>query len=47
MNMEQERVARMLVEAQATATPISEKYRQEFTLEEAYAVQTLIRRQKE
>ena len=47
MHLQKEQIARMLMEAQDTAVPIPEKHRQDFTLEEAYAVQTLIREQKE
>lgn len=40
-------LAVMLLEAQRTAVPVAEKFRQDFTLAEAYAVQEFIRQEKE
>ena len=47
LTMKPEELARLLIDVQVTALPVPEQYRQEFTLEEAYAVQQCIRAEKE
>lgn len=47
MNMDKKELAMMLVKAQETAIPVPEKYRQQFTVEEAYSVQELVREERE
>ncbi|WP_298016451.1 2-keto-4-pentenoate hydratase [uncultured Dysosmobacter sp.] len=46
MTMDKERIAALLVEAQETATPLTAEFKQDFTLEESYAVQKLVRDEK-
>lgn len=47
MQSNTQQLAAMLLEAQRTAVPVSEEFRQDFTLAEAYAVQECIRQEKE
>ena len=47
MKYSTQQLAEMLIEAQRTAVPVPEKFRQDFTLAEAYAVQECIRQEKE
>ena len=46
MQVERKQLAVLLVDAQESGKPVPAEYRQEFTLEEAYAVQVLVRDEK-
>ena len=46
MNVDQRTLAVMLADAQETGKPVTAEYKQAFTLEEAYAVQIMVRDEK-
>ena len=47
INMGKRELASLLLKDQDEAKPVPEKYRQDFTLEEAYDVQILVKEEKE
>jgi len=46
IQMDKQKLASMLIEAQQTAKPLPASFRQDFTLEEAYEIQALVRDEK-